>query len=65
MKVLSYRLHLMLDKLIDLNQHVFLKDHNIMDNIIIAHEILYFVHRSKQPSILIKLNFEKAFDNVN
>lgn len=33
--------------------------------IVCAHEILYQVRLTKQKNILIKLDFEKAFDNVN
>jgi hypothetical protein len=40
-----------LDRLIGLNQHVFLKGRNIMDNIIVAHEILHSVKNTKEHGI--------------
>jgi Reverse transcriptase (RNA-dependent DNA polymerase) len=64
-KVLTSRLHPVLDRLIGFNQHVFLKGQNFMDNVISAHEILYSMHRFKEPGLLLKLDFEKTFDNVN
>jgi Reverse transcriptase (RNA-dependent DNA polymerase) len=54
-----------LDRLIGFNQHAFLKDRNIMDNVISAHKILHSMHRSKEPGLLHKLDFKKDFDNVN
>jgi Reverse transcriptase (RNA-dependent DNA polymerase) len=64
-KVLISRLHPILDRLIGFNQYAFLKDQNIMDNIIYAHEILHFMHHSKEPGLLLKLDFKKAFDNID
>jgi Reverse transcriptase (RNA-dependent DNA polymerase) len=58
-------LHPVLDRLIGLNQHAFLKGRNIMDNVIAAHEILHSVKTSKESGLLLKLDFEKVFDNVN
>jgi Reverse transcriptase (RNA-dependent DNA polymerase) len=64
-KVLTSRLHPILDRFIGMNQHAFLKGYNIMDNVITAHKFLHFVHKSKEPGLLLKLDFEKTFDNVN
>jgi hypothetical protein len=36
-----------------------------MDGIIMAHEILHLVHLSKERGILLKLNFQKAFNPIN
>jgi hypothetical protein len=36
-----------------------------MDNIIVAHEILHSVKSTKEPGFLLKLDFEKAFDNID
>jgi Reverse transcriptase (RNA-dependent DNA polymerase) len=62
---LTSYLHSILDRLIGVNKHAFLKGHNFMDNVISAHEILYFIKHSKEPSLLLKLDFEKTFDNVD
>jgi Reverse transcriptase (RNA-dependent DNA polymerase) len=63
-KILTNRLHV-LDWLIGVNQHAFLKGRNIVDNVIAAHEILHYVKQSKERGLLLKLDFEKVFDNVN
>jgi Reverse transcriptase (RNA-dependent DNA polymerase) len=60
-KVLTNRLHPVLDRLIGVNQHAFLKGHNIMDNVIAAHKILYFVRHSKELCLLVKLDFLNTF----
>jgi hypothetical protein len=44
----------MLDRLIGLNQQVFLKDQNIMDNAIAALEILHSVKNIKEPGLLLR-----------
>jgi Reverse transcriptase (RNA-dependent DNA polymerase) len=54
-----------LDRLIGLNQHIFLKGRNIMDNVIAANEIFHSVKNIKEPGLLLKLDFEKIFDNVD
>jgi Reverse transcriptase (RNA-dependent DNA polymerase) len=54
-----------LDRLIGLNQHIFLKGRNIMDNVIAANEIFHSVKNIKEPGFLLKLDFEKIFDNVD
>jgi Reverse transcriptase (RNA-dependent DNA polymerase) len=51
--------------LIDYTQTTFIQRRNIHDNIICAQEILFKVRKSKEKGIMIKIDFEKAFDSVN
>jgi hypothetical protein len=36
-----------------------------MYNVIAAHEVLNYVRQSKELSLLLKFDFENAFDNVD
>jgi Reverse transcriptase (RNA-dependent DNA polymerase) len=64
-KVLATRFLPVLNRLIGINQHAFLKGRNIMDNVIAAHEILHSINQTKEPSLLLNLDFEKPFDTVD
>jgi hypothetical protein len=33
--------------------------------VVIAHEVIHILHRSKTPGVIIKLDYEKAYDRVN
>lgn len=64
-KLLANRLSQVMDPLIDDSQSAYIKGRLIGDNIITAHELLHHVRITKQKGILLKLDFEKAFDKVN
>jgi hypothetical protein len=33
--------------------------------VVIAHEVIHTIHKTKQPDIILKLDYEKAYDRVN
>jgi hypothetical protein len=51
-------------KLIHPNQSAFMKGTNIMNGVVSLHEILHETKRKKQLGIILKLDFEKAYDKV-
>jgi hypothetical protein len=64
-KTLTLRIEKVVDKLIHTNQTAFMKGRNIMNGIMILHEILHETKRKKQVGIILKLDFEKAYDKVS
>jgi hypothetical protein len=64
-KTLTLRLEKIADKLIHTNQTAFMKGRNIMNGIMVLHEILHETKRRKQIGVILKLDFEKAYDKVS
>ncbi|CAN6179481.1 unnamed protein product [Urochloa humidicola] len=64
-KVLSIRLEMVNEKLILKNQSAFMKGRNIMNSILALHEILHETKKQGKTGIVLKLDFEKAYDKVN
>jgi hypothetical protein len=52
------------EKLIHSNQTTFMKGRNIVSGIMILHEALHETELRKQIGIVLKLDFEKAYDKV-
>ena len=63
-EVLDQRVVVYADKLISLTQNAFVKGRNIMDGVLSLHEILNYTHVKKRVGIVLKLDFEKAFDSI-
>jgi hypothetical protein len=59
------RLEPFMHKLIYGCQTTFIKGRNIMDGIVSLHEMIHEAKRKKQQGIILKLDFEKAYDKVD
>lgn len=64
-KVLTNRLALLMNTLTSSNQSAFIKGIYILEIVVTAHEVLHSTHKSSNPGLVLKLDYEKAFDKVN
>ncbi len=64
-KVLATRLQSVLDGLINPFQTAFIKGRSLLDNFFTAHILTHHLSVSGQRAALFKINFERAFDQVN
>ena len=64
-KTLCLRLDPYASKLFSVQQNAFIKGRNILDGIMSLHEIMHHMHVKKKTGIILKLDFEKAYDKVN
>lgn len=64
-RALSIRLSMVTESLISSSHSAFIKGHLIFESFVSISEIINMISKSKIPSILLKIDFEKAFDNVS
>lgn len=55
----------MLGEVIGPEQSAFIKDRQILDNFLVANELIHFMKSSGNKSFLFKVNFQKTFDTVS
>jgi hypothetical protein len=53
------------DRLIASNQTAFIKCRYILESVVAAHEIIHEVHKQKDAGVILKLDYEKAYDRVS
>jgi hypothetical protein len=64
-KVLTKRLSSLVDKLISKSQTAFIPGRFILEGVITLHEILHELRLKKTKGVILKLDFEKAYDKVH
>jgi hypothetical protein len=63
-KVATNRILTIAEKIIKTTQMVFMPGRHILEGVVILHETIHELHRKKMDGVLLKLDFEKAYDKV-
>lgn len=64
-KILSRRMKEVLPAVINEVQSAFVSGRHILDGVMIANEVIDGWHKAKKGGIILKLDFEKAYDSLN
>jgi hypothetical protein len=64
-KVLAVRMGKVMDFIISKNQSTFIKGRFLVDGVVVLNEVVDFVKRSKKECLILKADFEKAYDSVS
>jgi hypothetical protein len=64
-KALAMRLAPRMESLVDRNQCTFIRKCCIHDNFMLVQQIARFLHREKEPRVMLKLDIARAFDSVS
>jgi hypothetical protein len=52
------------DKVISPSQIAFMHGRNILEGVVILHETIHELHKKKLNGLILKIDFEKVYDNV-
>jgi hypothetical protein len=63
--VATNRISQVAQKVVSPSQTAFLLGRNIMEGVIVLHETIHELHRKKQSDLILKIDFEKAYDKIN
>jgi hypothetical protein len=63
-KLTTNRLNSVVDHVISPTQTMFMQGRNILEGVVILHETIHELHRKKRSGVILKIDFEKAYDKV-
>jgi hypothetical protein len=64
-KVMNNRLIQICDRLLAYNQSAFVKGRFILESVVSAHEIIHEAVSRNRKGVVLKLDYEKVYDQVN
>ncbi|KAJ0599248.1 putative RNA-directed DNA polymerase [Helianthus annuus] len=64
-KVLANRLKRVLEPIISVSQSAFLSGRSILDGPLVINEVCSWLKKHKKKALLLKIDFEKAYDNIS
>lgn len=64
-KILTHRLSPIMSRIIDDSQSAFLPHRYILDNVLLGQEVIHYSKQHQQQGVIIKVDFEKAYDKIN
>jgi hypothetical protein len=65
MKVIAQRLKAMLPTIISPEQSSYVEGSQILDSVILAHEVIHSFQKTRMPGMLLKINLSKAFNKIS
>lgn len=65
MKMLAKRMSLVVGQLISANQYGFMKGRLASESILVVNEVCHSLKMEKSLGLILKIDFEKAFDSVD
>jgi hypothetical protein len=51
-------------RLISLEQSTFIRGRYILESVVVTHEVVHSIHKSQNPGVVLKVDYEKAYDRV-
>jgi hypothetical protein len=64
-KALMLRFEDCMSRIINRSQNAFIKGRNIMEGVLSLHEIIHDTKRKRKDGVILKLDFEKAYDKIS